>query len=180
MELNSGFTCRKNNQLLLFRSISPRRWPQWEQARLNSESHSPTPGRTGPCSVIRPKNRIANAANLSALLFMEFGDVSGPIYFCGRQTCPRRSRASPLRGYSDGKEVRSRCDPHQPARADVHSFPGHIACDVSARSEVVVPLILHGVLIGVLDIDSSTLKRFDPQDQELIEQLAEIYLNSID
>jgi L-methionine (R)-S-oxide reductase len=64
--------------------------------------------------------------------------------------------------------------------ADVHSFPGHIACDVSARSEVVVPLILHGVLIGVLDIDSSTLERFDPQDQELIEQMAEIYLNSID
>jgi len=64
--------------------------------------------------------------------------------------------------------------------ADVHSFAGHIACDVNARSEVVVPLILHGVLIGVLDIDSATPGRFNGQDQEVIEQLAETYLVSID
>lgn len=154
---------------------------------MNSESHSPrgTLVEQARALLSGQKDRIANAANLSALLFMEFGDVSwvgfyflrgdklvlGP--FQGKPACV----TIPLGKGVCGTAAATRTSQRVP---DVHSFPGHIACDISARSEVVVPLILHGVLIGVLDIDSSTLERFDPQDQELIEQMAEIYLNSID
>ena len=48
---------------------------------------------------------------------------------------------------------------------DVHAFPGHIACDAASRSEIVVPLIRDGELIGVLDIDSPNLARFDAEDE---------------
>jgi len=55
--------------------------------------------------------------------------------------------------------------------ADVHDFEGHIACDADSRSELVVPLICDGNLIGVLDIDSPTPARFSAEDQEGIESL---------
>ena len=56
---------------------------------------------------------------------------------------------------------------------DVHAFPGHIACDVASRSELVVPLIVAGTLFGVLDLDSPRLSRFDAHDQAGCELLAE-------
>jgi GAF domain-containing protein len=131
------------------------------------------------------KDRIANAANLSALVFMEFADISwagfyflrgdklvlGP--FQGKPACVTIPLGNGVCGTAAALRATQRVD-------DVHSFPGHIACDVNARSEVVVPLILHGVLIGVLDIDSATPGRFDEHDQSLIEELADIYLVSID
>jgi GAF domain-containing protein len=55
--------------------------------------------------------------------------------------------------------------------ADVHAFPGHIVCDPDSRSELVVPLIVNGKLIGVLDIDSPTTRRFSEDDQAGIEDL---------
>jgi GAF domain-containing protein len=55
--------------------------------------------------------------------------------------------------------------------ADVHAFPGHIVCDPDSRSELVVPLIVNGKLIGVLDIDSPTTRRFSEADQEGVEDL---------
>lgn len=127
---------------------------------------------------------IANAANLSALLFMELDDISwvgfyflrgdklilGP--FQGRPACVTIPMGKGVCGTAAALRATQRV-------ADVNSFPGHIACDVNARSEVVVPLILHGVLLGVLDIDSASLGRFGAQDQAVIEQLAEIYLDSI-
>jgi GAF domain-containing protein len=131
------------------------------------------------------KDRIANAANLSALLFLEFGDISwAGFYFLRGDTLilgPFQGKPACV-SIPMGKGV---CGTAAATRttqcvADVHSFAGHIACDVDARSEVVVPLVLHGVLIGVLDIDSSTLARFNAQDQELIEQLAKTYIASID
>ena len=59
--------------------------------------------------------------------------------------------------------------------ADVHAFPGHIACDPDSRSELVVPLIVNGELIGVLDIDSPSLDRFSAADQEGIESICRTY-----
>ena len=53
--------------------------------------------------------------------------------------------------------------------ADVHAFPGHIACDAASRSEIVVPVRWHGEVIGVLDIDSPEPARFSPADQEGLE-----------
>ncbi|MGC4376077.1 GAF domain-containing protein [Fictibacillus sp. Mic-4] len=54
--------------------------------------------------------------------------------------------------------------------ADVHQFPGHIACDSASRSEIVVPIIKEGKLIGVLDIDSPITNRFDEKDKQYLEQ----------
>ena len=63
--------------------------------------------------------------------------------------------------------------------ADVHDFPGHIACDAASRSEIVVPLVLgDGSLLGVLDIDSPIPGRFDAVDQSGVETLAEVFLNA--
>ncbi len=59
--------------------------------------------------------------------------------------------------------------------ADVHAFPGHIVCDPDSRSELVVPLVVHDNLIGVLDIDSPSLERFDEQDRDGIEMLCRTY-----
>jgi GAF domain-containing protein len=49
---------------------------------------------------------------------------------------------------------------------DVHAFPGHIACDAASRSEIVVPLLQNGRLLGVLDVDSPELARFDLEDRD--------------
>ncbi len=59
--------------------------------------------------------------------------------------------------------------------ADVHDFPGHIACDSASASEIVVPLLAGGTLLGVLDIDSPEPGRFTPADQALVEALAAIF-----
>jgi len=55
----------------------------------------------------------------------------------------------------------------------VHAFPGHIACDVDSRSELVVPLVVHDQLIGVLDIDSPITRRFSVEDQAGVETLCD-------
>jgi GAF domain-containing protein len=63
---------------------------------------------------------------------------------------------------------------------DVHAFPGHIACDSASNSELVVPLVKDGRLIGVLDLDSPKLSRFGADDQVGIERLAAIFLRLTD
>jgi L-methionine (R)-S-oxide reductase len=60
----------------------------------------------------------------------------------------------------------------------VHEFPGHIACDAASQSEIVVPLIKGDTLLGVLDIDSPQLARFDEADRRGIERLAAIFVES--
>jgi L-methionine (R)-S-oxide reductase len=61
---------------------------------------------------------------------------------------------------------------------DVEQFDGHIVCDVAARSEIVVPLLNWGKLLGVIDIDSASLGRFDEDDQEGLESVASAFLAS--
>jgi len=63
---------------------------------------------------------------------------------------------------------------------DVHEFPGHIACDSASRSEIVVPLRWKGHIIGVLDIDSPVLSRFEAADQAGLEEFAAILVETID
>ena len=63
---------------------------------------------------------------------------------------------------------------------DVHDFPGHIACDAASRSELVVPLVRGGEVIGVLDLDSPSRGRFDRDDQAGAERLAAIYVAASD
>jgi GAF domain-containing protein len=57
---------------------------------------------------------------------------------------------------------------------DVHEFPGHIACDSDSRSEIVIPIHNNGQIVGVLDIDSPTVKRFDLVDQEGLLEVVKI------
>jgi len=129
-------------------------------------------------------DRIANAANMASLLFHSLEEVNwagfyflknnelvvGP--FQGKPACV----TIPLGRGVCGKAAETRCVQRV---ADVHAFEGHIACDVASRSEIVVPLIRDGELIGVLDLDSPVQNRFDEEDERLLIDLAEIYVNSL-
>ncbi|SFI00177.1 GAF domain-containing protein [Bosea sp. OK403] len=124
---------------------------------------------------------IANAANTSALLFqmmpglnwagfyiMRDGElVLGP--FQGKPACVR----IPVGRGVCGAAVERR---QSMLVEDVHAFPGHIACDAASRSELVVPLLRDGKVIGVIDLDSPHPARFDVADQAGIEAIAAIYL----
>jgi GAF domain-containing protein len=130
------------------------------------------------------RDRIANAANLAALLFMELDDVNwvgfylmhgdqlvlGP--FQGKPACVRIPLGKGVCGTAAAMRRVQRV-------ADVHAFDGHIACDVSSRSELVIPLVLDGELIGVLDLDSPIPDRFSENDQLMLEETAAVYLASI-
>lgn len=63
--------------------------------------------------------------------------------------------------------------------ADVHQFPGHIACDAASNSEIVVPMIKNGQLIGLLDVDSPVTDRFDQADQQGLEHLVQLLLKKL-
>ncbi|HEY5102578.1 MAG TPA: GAF domain-containing protein [Steroidobacteraceae bacterium] len=127
---------------------------------------------------------IANAANMTALIFdavprlnwtgiyfLKNADlVVGP--FQGRPACVRIALGTGV----CGKAARQRITIVVP---DVDQFPGHIACDAASRSEIVIPLIVRDALLGVLDIDSPELARFDAADREGLERLASIFVASV-
>jgi L-methionine (R)-S-oxide reductase len=124
-------------------------------------------------------DRVANAANAAAAIYHALGDLNwagfyfvrgselilGP--FQGRPACVRIPLGKGVCGAA-AKERRSMLIP------DVNAFPGHIACDVESRSELVVPLLASNELLGVLDLDSPVLSRFDEADQAGCELLAGI------
>ncbi len=129
-------------------------------------------------------HRIANAANLSALIYNALPDINwagfyflegetlivGP--FQGQPACVRIEIGKGVCGTAAATQTTQRV-------ADVHAFEGHIACDPASRSEIVVPLVIDGHLIGVLDIDSPKPNRFDEADQLGMEALAAAYIDSI-
>ena len=124
---------------------------------------------------------IANAANTAALIFHGLEDVSwvGFYFLKGRQLVlgPFQGRSACVR-IPLGKGV---CGSAAEQRKtlivpDVHRFPGHIACDAAARSEIVVPLMRDTTLMGVLDLDSHEHARFDAADARGLEQLAAIFV----
>ncbi|MGE8359321.1 GAF domain-containing protein [Pseudomonas sp.] len=128
---------------------------------------------------------IANAAQFSAFLFQELEDLNwagfylargeelvlGP--FQGKVACVRIPFGRGVCGTAAASRQTQRVE-------DVHAFAGHIACDSASNSELVVPLVKEGRLIGVLDLDSPRLARFTPQDQQGIEALAAIFLAATD
>ena len=131
---------------------------------------------------------IANAANLSALIFMMVPDLNwsgfyllrgddlllGP--FQGKPACVRIPVFPEPRGVC-GTAAFQRKAQWVP---NVHDFPGHIACDSASNAEIVVPLVMQNKLIGVIDIDSPTVNRFDAFDLAGIEKLAATFLNMTD
>ncbi|MCC3312558.1 GAF domain-containing protein [Nocardia africana] len=137
------------------------------------------------CALVAGEHdRIANAANLSALVYhglpglnwvgFYFYDgtelVVGP--FQGRPACVRIGLDRGVCGAAARTRRTQRV-------ADVHAVPDHIACDPLSRSELVVPLIRDDTLLGVFDLDSPDLDRFGPVDQRGLEEIASIYLTSI-
>jgi len=128
---------------------------------------------------------IANAAQFAAFLFHELEGLNwagfylnkdqelvlGP--FQGRVACVRIAFGLGVCGAAASSLETQRVD-------DVHAFPGHIACDSASRSELVVPLLKNGRLLGVLDLDSPRPARFSRADQSGIEQLVAIFLRLSD
>lgn len=122
---------------------------------------------------------IANMANISALLFNQMGDVNwagfylhkdeqlvlGP--FQGQPACIRIPIGRGVCGTAAETGQTQLVE-------DVHQFAGHIACDAASNSEIVVPLTVNGRLIGVLDIDSPSLARFDEDDRQGVESIARL------
>jgi len=119
---------------------------------------------------------IANMANAASLIFHSLPDLNwagfyrlvddvlvlGP--FMGRPACIRIPVGKGVCGTAVAEKAT------QLVR-DVHAFPGHIACDSASRSELVVPITVEGRLIGVLDLDSPSLARFDEEDAAGCERL---------
>ena len=62
---------------------------------------------------------------------------------------------------------------------DVHAFDGHIACDAASRSEIVIPIIRNGELLGVLDLDSPVTDRFDQDDEDFLGKIAGVFVKSL-
>lgn len=130
------------------------------------------------------RDRIANAANLAALIFHAVPGLNwaGFYFFDGTQLVlgPFQGRPACVRIDLDRGVCGAAARSGQVQRVeDVHAVPDHIACDAASRSELVVPLFEAGRLLGVLDLDSPELARFDPEDQAGIVALADIYLESI-
>ena len=131
------------------------------------------------------RDLIANAANCAALLYHSLNDVNwvgfyflrdgelvvGP--FQGKPACVRIALGKGVCGTA-ARERRTI------VVANVDEFPGHIACDSASRSEVVVPVVHGGDLIGVLDLDSPKLARFDAEDARALEAIARLYVQASD
>lgn len=129
-------------------------------------------------------DRIANAANLSALVYHALPDLNwvgfylfdgtelvvGP--FQGLPACVRIPLDKGVCGAAARLCETQRVD-------DVHAFPGHIACDGATRSELVVPLTIGEQLIGVFDLDSPQPARFDADDQAGLEAIAALYVDTL-
>ena len=125
---------------------------------------------------------IANAANLSSLVFNNMQDINwvgfylykgdelvlGP--FCGQPACTRIAVGKGVCGTAFSKQETLRVD-------DVHAFAGHIACDAASESEIVIPFNTPEYR-GVFDIDSPSLSRFSDAEQTLFEGLVSVFENS--
>jgi len=132
------------------------------------------------------RDLIANSANMAALLFWSLPDLNwagfyllepwrgdlllGP--FQGKPACVRIEIG---RGVCGTAAARLETVVVQ----DVHAFPGHIACDSASNSEIVVPVIRDGRLLGVLDLDSPLHARFDDADARGLESLVRVLVESL-
>ncbi|MDB2330144.1 GAF domain-containing protein [Alteromonas sp.] len=126
---------------------------------------------------------IANMANVSALLFNHLDEVNwagfylfkeeqlvlGP--FQGQPACIRIPMGKGVCGTAAAEKTVQRI-------ADVHAFDGHIACDAASNSEIVIPIIVNGDLVGVLDIDSPVFSRFDEEDEKGLTAIANLLVKS--
>jgi len=129
-------------------------------------------------------DRIANAANLAALIYHALPELNwaGFYFFDGTELV-----VGPFQGLPACVRIpldKGVCGAAASTRTtqlieDVHAFPGHIACDSASNSELVVPLVKDGHLVGVLDLDSPVRARFDVEDQAGVEEIARLFLEAL-
>ena len=130
------------------------------------------------------RDRIANAANFAALVYQALPDLNwaGFYFFDGNELVvgPFQGKPACVR-IALGKGVCGTAAATRKTQVvrDVHAFAGHIACDAASQSEIVVPVYAGDQLIGVWDVDSPKLARFDDEDRVGMEQLASIFLESL-
>lgn len=124
---------------------------------------------------------VANAANLAALLYHGLPELNwagfyflqgevlvlGP--FQGKPACTRIALGKGVCGTAASMREAVVVE-------NVHAYPGHIACDGASNSEIVVPILKDGTLVGVLDLDSPAFGRFDAEDQAGLESLVEVFV----
>lgn len=129
-------------------------------------------------------HKIANLANASAMLWSELSDLNwagfyltegetlvlGP--FQGKPACVEIPFGKGVCGTAAARRQTVRVE-------NVHEFPGHIACDCASNSEIVVPIVVGGAVVGVLDIDSPQLGRFTAEDQAGLEAFAAILAETV-
>lgn len=128
---------------------------------------------------------IPNLANCSALLFYALKDINWAGFYL-TQTNETTGKEYLLLGPFQGKTACIRIPSGRGVCGtalatgeihlvkDVHEFPGHIACDSASNSEIVLPIRKNGNIVGVLDIDSPMVARFDEEDREGLQKLVEI------
>jgi len=135
--------------------------------------------------LVGERDGLANTANMSALIYETLPDLNwagfyflqgrelvlGP--FQGKVACVRIALGSGVCGTAAERR-------ETVVVADVHAFPGHIACDAASRSEIVVPLIQNGRMLGVLDLDSPLLARFDHEDRAGLTAAVDLLLQHTD
>lgn len=131
------------------------------------------------------RDLVANAANLSSLLFHGMEDLNwaGFYFVKGRELVVGPFQGKPACVTIPlGRGVCGTAAENQEIQRvpDVHAFDGHIACDVESRSEIVVPLVVEDTVRGVLDLDSPRLDRFDRYDEEMLKEIAEVFVASVD
>ena len=137
------------------------------------------------------RDAVANAANMAALMFHAMPDLNWAGFYFLRADRPGGGAGlvvGPFQGQPACVRIpvgRGVCGSAVERRQsilveDVHAFPGHIACDAASRSELVVPLMAGGAILGVLDLDSPLPARFDADDQAGVEHLAAIFTAACD
>jgi GAF domain-containing protein len=130
------------------------------------------------------RDLIANAANLSALIFHSLPDLNwAGFYFAkddelvlgpfqGKPACVRIPMGQGVCGTAAARRAIT-------IVPNVHEFPGHIACDSASNSEIVIPLIKDEKFLGVLDLDSPVPGRFDETDAEGLHRLASLLIETL-
>lgn len=129
-------------------------------------------------------DRIANAANLAALVYHALPQLNwvGFYLYDGKELVvgPFQGLPACVRIPLDKGVCGAAASSRQTQRiADVDAFPGHIACDSASRSELVVPLLRGDELVGVFDLDSPVPARFDADDQRGLEAIAQVFVDAL-
>ena len=133
-------------------------------------------------------DRIANAANLAALIWHGLPDVNwAGFYFCREGRVGAELVLGPFQGMpacvriglGEGVCGAAAAQMQTQVVDDVHAYAGHIVCDAASNSEIVVPLLRGAELLGVLDLDSPRYARFDAVDRAGLERLAALWVASL-